>query len=99
MMKSHYRSTLDLTHEALNASEKGLSRLTEAIETLEQITVADKSSFDVLTMVGSLYDAMNDDFNAPILIAGLFDAVKKINLIKDGKESISKEDQNYFLRK
>ncbi|MAA56869.1 MAG: cysteine--tRNA ligase, partial [Cryomorphaceae bacterium] len=98
MMQSHYRSTLDLTQEALNASEKGLSRLTEAIETLEQITIADKSSFDVLTIVGSFYDAMNDDFNAPILIAGLFDAVKKINLIKDGKESISKEDQKFLFK-
>tara|TARA_B100001287_G_scaffold276854_1_gene290141 strand:+ start:7486 stop:8955 length:1470 start_codon:yes stop_codon:yes gene_type:complete len=97
MMQSHYRSTLDLTQEALNASEKGLSRLTEAIETLDQITIADKSSFDTMGMVDSFYDAMNDDFNAPILIAELFDAVKKINLIKDGKESISKKDQKLLF--
>ena len=96
-MQSHYRSTLDLTQDALNASEKGLARLTEAIETLDQITVADKSSFDVKAIVESFYDAMNDDFNAPILIAGLFDAVKKINLIKDGKESISQQDQKVLL--
>jgi cysteinyl-tRNA synthetase len=97
MMQSHYRSTLDLTQDALNASEKGLARLTEAIETLDQITFADKSSFDVKAIVESFYDAMNDDFNAPILIAGLFDAVKKINLIKDGKESISQQDQKVLL--
>ena len=97
MMQSHYRSTLDLTQDALNASEKGLARLTEAIETLDQITIADKSSFDVKAIVDSFYDAMNDDFNAPILIAGLFDAVKKINLIKDGKESITQQDQKVLL--
>tara|TARA_E500000331_G_C17261927_1_gene715610 strand:+ start:1729 stop:3207 length:1479 start_codon:yes stop_codon:yes gene_type:complete len=97
MMQSHYRSTLDLTQDALNASEKGLARLTEAIETLDQITLADKSSFDVKAIVDSFNDAMNDDFNAPILIAGLFDAVKKINLIKDGKESISQQDQKVLI--
>ena len=97
MMQSHYRSTLDLTQDALNASEKGMARLTESIETLDQITLADKSSFDVKAIVESFYDAMNDDFNAPILIAALFDAVKKINLIKDGKGSISQKDQKLLL--
>ena len=98
MMQSHYRSTLDLTQDALNASEKGLSRLTEAIETLKNIVASEKSSFDLVNIVSSFYDAMNDDFNAPILIAGLFDAVKKINLIKDGKESISQQDQKLLLK-
>lgn len=97
MMQSHYRSTLDLTQEALNASEKGLARLTEAIETLENINFAAKSSFDIQGLVRAFYNAMNDDFNAPILIATLFDAVKKINLISDAKETITKEDQNLLL--
>ena len=97
MMQSHYRSTLDLTQDALNASEKGLSRLTEAMETLENIAVSEKSSIDVMRLVHSFYDAMNDDFNAPILVAKLFDAVKKINLIRDRKESISKEDQKLLF--
>ena len=47
--------------------------------------------------MNSFYDAMNDDFNAPILVAKLFDAVKKINLIRDGKDSISKEDQKLLF--
>ena len=98
MMQSHYRSTLDLTQDALNASEKGLSRLTEAIETLKNIVASEKSSFDIVNIISSFYDAMNDDFNAPILIAGLFDAVKKINLIKDGKEAISQQDQKLLLK-
>ena len=97
MMQAHYRSTLDLTQDALNASEKGLTRLTEAMETLKNMAVSEKSSIDVISLVNSFYDAMNDDFNAPILVAKLFDAVKKINLIRDGKDSISKEDQKLLF--
>ncbi len=36
---------------------------------------------------------MNDDFNAPILIASLFDAVRQINLINDGNGIISQSDK------
>ena len=97
MMQSHYRSTLDLTQEALNASEKGLSRLTEALESLENISVSEKSTFDIESIVREFYAAMNDDFNAPILIAALFDGVKKINLIRDGKASISQKDKTLLL--
>jgi cysteinyl-tRNA synthetase len=36
---------------------------------------------------------MNDDFNAPILIANLFEAVKQINLLVEGKITCTKEDK------
>ena len=88
---------MDLTQEALNASEKGLSRLTEALESLENISVSEKSTFDIESIVREFYAAMNDDFNAPILIAALFDGVKKINLIRDGKASISQKDKTLLL--
>ena len=35
---------------------------------------------------------MNDDFNTPVLIANLFEAVKYINLLMDKKETITSED-------
>jgi cysteinyl-tRNA synthetase len=38
------------------------------------------------------YDAMNDDFNSPVVIAELFDALRIINLVKEGKEKMSAED-------
>ena len=97
MMQSHYRSTLDLTQEALNASEKGFARLTEAIETLDEITASETGSIDAEVHVREFYHAMNDDFNAPILIAALFDTVKKINLIRDGKETITVKDKELLL--
>ena len=97
MMQSHYRSTLDLTEEALAAAEKGLDRLKEALLLLKEIETAEKSTFDVSLNIQSFYDAMNDDFNAPILIANLFEAVKKINLIHDAKEQISSKDKDLLL--
>jgi cysteinyl-tRNA synthetase len=98
MMQAHYRSTLDFTETALDASEKGFSRLCDGIKLLDKITVSKQSSFDVNTLVQNFYAAMNDDFNAPILVAHLFDAVKHINLINDGKETISESDKILLIK-
>jgi cysteinyl-tRNA synthetase len=92
MMQAHYRSTLDFTEDALNASAKGFSRLTDAIGLIKSLQVAEISSFDCEALIASFYNAMNDDFNTPILIANLFEAVKHINLINDGKETITASD-------
>jgi len=94
MMQAHYRSTIDLSTDSLNAAEKGFSRLSEAIGKLDKLTTSETSSQDVPTLVSSFYKAMNDDFNAPILLANIFEAVKYINSISDGKASITKEDLN-----
>ncbi|MCM4169574.1 Cysteine--tRNA ligase [Arenibacter antarcticus] len=93
MMQAHYTSILDLSDDALLASEKGYHRLMEGINNLEKLETGTSSSFDVSAWVQKGYDAMNDDFNTPILIANLFEAVKYINLIKEGKESISATDK------
>jgi cysteinyl-tRNA synthetase len=92
MMQAHYRSNLDFTPEALNAAEKGFGRLNDAVSMVSKLTTSPTSSFDVTALVESFYSAMNDDFNAPILVANLFEAAKKINLINDGKETISADD-------
>ncbi len=92
MMQAHYRSTLDFTSEALLAAEKGYNKLMEALSSLSQLTTKKESSVDVQKLVDGFYLAMNDDFNAPILVANLFEAVKFINSVKDGKASISQTD-------
>jgi len=92
MMQAHYRSNLDFTQDALNAAEKGFSRLTDALHLVEKLKTSAQSSFNVQELVASFYTAMDDDFNAPILIANIFEAVKRINLVNDGKETITKED-------
>jgi cysteinyl-tRNA synthetase len=71
MMQAHYRSTLDLSTESLDAAEKGFSRLSDAVTTLSNLTASSTSSVDVAKLIQQYYDAMNDDFNAPILIANL----------------------------
>ncbi len=92
MMQAHYSSILDLSNEALLASEKGYNRLMEAIKNLNKLESTSSSTINIEAWKQKCYDAMNDDFNTPILIAHLFEAVKYINLIKDKKESITKQD-------
>ncbi|MGZ5245189.1 MAG: cysteine--tRNA ligase, partial [Bacteroidia bacterium] len=92
MLQTHYRSTLDFSNEALQASEKGLLRLQNAMQLMDSLQAAEKSTVDVQKWVESCYDAMNDDFNTAVLIAKLFEAISWINLINDKKESITADD-------
>ena len=94
MMQAHYTSILDMSDEAFLASEKGFNKLMEAISSLDVLATGKSTGFDVESWKQSCYTAMNDDFNTPILIAQLFDAVKHINLIKEGKESITESDRD-----
>ncbi len=93
ILQAHYRSILDFSDDAIQASEKGFQRLMEAIDNAANLPVSSHSNFNVQEWKQKCYDAMNDDFNSPILIAHLFDAVKAINLIQDGKESITQNDK------
>jgi cysteinyl-tRNA synthetase len=92
MMQAHYRSMLDFSSEALTASEKGFNKLMTAIKDLAGLKKSKESSEDVNALIGSFYTAMNDDFNTPILIAKMFEAVKFINNVKDGKATITASD-------
>ena len=92
ILQAHYRSTLDFGNDALKAAEKGLAKLMDAVEALSEIQAKDKSTFDVQELEKKCYGAINDDFNTPILIAHLFEAVKLINLIKANKASLNNND-------
>ena len=98
MLQAHYRSILDFSNDAILASEKGYNRLMEAIDLLPKLAISDTSTFNVKTWKQKCYDAMNDDFNSPVLISHLFEAVKVINLIKDGKESLTQTDLQEFKK-
>ena len=91
-MQAHYRSILDFASDALEASEKGYFKLMEAFNALDTMHVSKTSSFDVTAWRQRCYEAMNDDFNTPILIAHLFEAVKVINQLKDQKATITAQD-------
>ena len=92
MMQTHYRSTLDFSNEALQASEKGYARLMAAIKTLENLKPSLSSGIFLKDHIKACYDAMNDDFNTPILIAELFELVSIINSANDGKKPLSESD-------
>ena len=92
MAQSHYRSTLDFSNEALQASEKGFSRLIEGYARLQKLSALGSSSIETGGLRAKCEEAMNDDFNSPIMISHLFDALRAINLVHDGKETISATD-------
>ena len=92
ILQAQYRSTVDFSNEALQASEKGLERIFDAISRLEQITPAKASNVDVKDLRAKCAEAMNDDLNTPIVISHLFEGVKIINNIVAGNNTISSED-------
>ena len=97
-LQAHYRSVLDISNEAMMASEKGFNRLMDGIKNLDLIIPSDESDFDVHNWLTNCYAAMDDDFNTPILISNLFEAVRIINGAKAGTEKLT---QNHIdtLRK
>ncbi len=96
MLQANYRSILDFTSTGLEASEKGYIKLIEAVSNLDKIEVSKTSSIDVKAWKQKCYDAMNDDFNTPVLIANLFEAVKFVNLLNEKKATIIEEDLEEF---
>ncbi len=92
ILQAHYRSTVDFSNEALQAAEKGLARMREAMARLMKIQPSDKTTVDVAGLRQRCEDAMNDDMNTPIVISHLFDASKAINTVSDGKGTISAAD-------
>ena len=94
ILQAHYRSTVDFSNEALQASEKGLQRLMEAIDALDKITPSSTTSegINVKELRAKCYEAMNDDLNTPIVIAQLFEGARIINNIIAGNATISAED-------
>lgn len=93
-LQAHYRSVLDISNDAMLASEKGFTRLMEALKILNSITPNDEkqSGFSLEDWKTKCYDALTDDFNSPVLIAHLFEAVKIIFALKEEKETISAKD-------
>ncbi len=91
-LQAHYRSVLDISNEAMVASEKGFNRLMEGLSIIDQIQPSNQSSLDIQAWVQSCYDSMNDDFNTPILIANLFEGIRFVNLLNDKRETITSGD-------
>lgn len=92
VLQAHYRSTLDFSNEALQAAEKGLDRLMKGIETLDRLQPSASSTVQPAELEERCRAAMDDDLNSPMVISALFDWVRTINQLADGKESITAAD-------
>lgn len=92
ILQAQYRGTLDFSNTALQASEKGLNRLLIADGTLNGLKPNGDTNFSIDAIESELENALNEDLNTPILIAGLFDLVSKINLLALGQLSINGTD-------
>ncbi len=104
MLQAHYRSTLDFSNPALIASEKGMKRLFEALRLMENLEHSNESTFDIHDITEGAISAMADDLNTPVAIAKLFEGVRFINLMNEGKEKLNalhlqefKEFMNHFV--
>lgn len=92
ILQAHYRSTLDFSNDALQASEKGFKKLMQAVQLLDKLQPASVSSVNVQALNEKCNEAIADDLNTPVLLSHLFDGVKMINSINEGLEKISGED-------
>ena len=96
-MQANYRSILDFSSDALEASEKGYLKLMDAMTSLKNLSTQKSSSVNISEWKHKCYGAMNDDFNTPVLISHIFEGVKFINQIKEGKASITSNDLVDFI--
>ncbi|CAN5316195.1 cysteine--tRNA ligase [soil metagenome] len=114
MLQTHYRSTLDFSNEALQASEKGLKRLWDAYRFLKKmVSNTDNSSANaeeidkeleqkIIKLTGEFDEFMNDDFNTAKVLANMFELVSVINSLKDGnipESSVSSETLSLIHKK
>lgn len=97
MLQAHYRSTLDLSNDAIKASGKAYAKLMQFyLNVMNANAFASKSTLEVNKWLDACYNAMNDDFNSPMLIAKIFDAIKAVDFLPNGELSLTKEDAKLF---
>ena len=92
ILMAHYRSTVDFSSEALEAAEKGLTRMQEAYSRLMSLKAGEETTIELPKLEEQCREAMDDDLNSPIVISHLFDSARVINTIYDGKATISTQD-------
>jgi cysteinyl-tRNA synthetase len=107
MLQTHYRSTMDITNDALKAAQKGYLKMINGLKTAKELktakptySFAEKANENLIgemqKLVGAVYEGMDDDFNTAMTIAGLFNLLKKINILHTQQTTIAEFDQNTF---
>ena len=101
ILQAHYRSTVDFSNEALKASRKGLERLIDGLTQLDRVQATPGGTLTAdyaAALEQKCYDAMNDDFNTPIVISHLFEACHTVNQLADGKATVTAEGLDALRR-
>ena len=95
ILQAHYRSTLDFSNDALQAAEKGLKRIMQAVKDVKALAVkgAGEANTEIKAIYDNVFEAICDDINTPIALSHLFDAVRIVNQVKDGQLAINAEDK------
>jgi cysteinyl-tRNA synthetase len=91
-MTGHYASTLDFSNEALQAAEKGYKRMVAAKSIIQKLNPSETSGYHVKELSDKCREAMNDDFNTPIVISHLFEAVRVINSAHENLIALAADD-------
>ncbi len=98
ILQSHYRSTLDFSAEALEGAAKGLGKLVNTMRNVQQAAAANTtgtpSGIDLEKHHQAFLTAMNDDFNSPLAIAGLFDLSREVNQALGRGTPLAQEELN-----
>jgi cysteinyl-tRNA synthetase len=92
ILQAHYGGTLDFSNAALIAAEKGMKKLFAAYSLIEKLKSSNATNETLATLYQNCLDAMDDDFNSPIVIANLFEAARIVNSANDGTISVSQEN-------
>ena len=97
-LQAHYRGTLDFSNAALQAAEKGLKRLMQAVKDAASIKESDKSSEGIAEQINKIredvFTALCDDMNTPVAISYIYELVKIVNNIKEGRISVAKQEKD-----
>lgn len=99
ILQSHYRSKIDFSNEALQAAEKGYSRLMNSMDRVTEIsppTGSSPTSLDkeIEALCNACHETLSDDFNTAKTLANLFELSSLINGLYHGQiagDRISKE--------
>jgi cysteinyl-tRNA synthetase len=92
ILQAHYSSPVDFSNEALKAAEQGLNRLMKGMALLSRLKASPDSTVDIAALQENAYNALSDDLNCPVLLGILFETVRVINSVNDGKEKINIRD-------
>jgi cysteinyl-tRNA synthetase len=92
MLQAHYSSPVDFSNDALKAAEQGLGRLMKGLSLMSQLVPSATSTIQVHKLEKKGYEALSDDLNCPVLIGILFEGVRIIHAVKEGKEKITAAD-------